>query len=72
LVKNTGFIWISKGFLEDDIVWVGCGHFDLKNQASILAFNIADDTMTNIHFFESLFCLYNLPESNPHYNPHHL
>ncbi len=64
-VKNTGdFIWISQGFLEDDIVWVRCGYFDLKIHASIVAFNIVGYTMTNTFFFESLFLIGFVPLSN--------
>jgi hypothetical protein len=53
--KTLDIIWVSQGFLEEDIVWNRCGYFDLKIRASIIAFNIADCTMTNASFFESLF-----------------
>ena len=33
---------------------IRCGYFDLKINASIVAFNIADYTITNTFFFESL------------------
>jgi hypothetical protein len=37
-------------------------YFDLKIHASIVAFNIADYTMTNTFFFESLFFLHCVPK----------
>ena len=36
-VKNKDFIWISRGILEDDIVWGQCGYFDLNINTSIVA-----------------------------------
>ena len=36
-VKNTEFIWISQGFLENDIAWARYRYFDFKIPASFVA-----------------------------------
>jgi hypothetical protein len=47
--------------LEDDLAWFDTG----KYMCQLLLMIIADWSMTNTFFFEALFLLYCVPESNP-------